>query len=226
MKKLIKIIINRLTRPYKIIARKPLESFELNVYSQNGEDGILEEIMRRLDIYQGTIVDIGAWDGLWLSNTTLALKKNPKMKALYIESDPEKVKNLQKLAKKIPSIVSVCAFVEPTGENSLDNLVKKSMLDAVRILNIDVDGMDYQMWAAYSGSPEIVIVEINSSLPIDSMQIGNENQTTAFTPMLNLGHKKGYTLVHHHGNMIFVRNDLVAKVGMPKDESAIFRFKK
>lgn len=37
-------------------------------------------------------------------------------------------------------------------------------------------------------------------------------QGTGFNPMLALGKSKGYTLAAHVRNMIFVRNDVAAKV--------------
>ena len=47
------------------IARRQsdLTRFERREYSQNGEDGILDEILRRLSVDTGTAVEIGASDG-------------------------------------------------------------------------------------------------------------------------------------------------------------------
>ena len=45
-----------------------------NVFSQNGEDGIIEEILNRLEIQTGWVCEFGAWDGIYLSNTFNLIK--------------------------------------------------------------------------------------------------------------------------------------------------------
>ena len=40
-----------------------------NIYSQNGEDGIIKEILARLNINDGWVCEFGAIDGMYLSNT-------------------------------------------------------------------------------------------------------------------------------------------------------------
>ena len=45
-----------------------LRLFRRNVYSQNGEDGVLDEIFRRLSKNSGWFCEFGAWDGRYGSN--------------------------------------------------------------------------------------------------------------------------------------------------------------
>ena len=40
-----------------------------NVHSQNGEDGVIAEILDRLPELDRWCVEFGAWDGVHLSNT-------------------------------------------------------------------------------------------------------------------------------------------------------------
>ena len=72
----------------------PLIQFEKNVTSQNGEDGVLSEIFRRLGEKKKHCVEFGAWDGKFLSNTW-SLWAEHGWKALLIEGCPEKFKVLQ-----------------------------------------------------------------------------------------------------------------------------------
>lgn len=58
--------------------------------------------------------------------------------------------------------------------------------------------------------PAVVVIEIDSSTPPGTRRVwsGENSVTTTFTSIAELGHSKGYTLVCHTGNMIFVRSDL------------------
>ena len=73
---------------------KNLNNSKKKIYSQNGEDGIIEEILNRLvDNLDKTCCEFGAWDGMYLSNV-YNLIKNKDYKALFIEADKNKFKKL------------------------------------------------------------------------------------------------------------------------------------
>jgi len=78
---------------------KNLNSFYKNIFSQFGEDGIIEEILNRLGRNSDKLCcEFGAWDGSHLSNVyNLILNKN--FKGILIEADPKKFKNLLKKKK-------------------------------------------------------------------------------------------------------------------------------
>ena len=44
------------------------QSYRRNVYSQNGEDGVIAEIIRRVGLEPSWTCDVGAWDGRYGSN--------------------------------------------------------------------------------------------------------------------------------------------------------------
>jgi hypothetical protein len=46
-----------------------------NIHSQQGQDGILAKIFRRLSIRKGCFVECGAWDGTYLSNCYISKRK-------------------------------------------------------------------------------------------------------------------------------------------------------
>ncbi len=215
--------------PAKRAALAPLSEFEFDIYSQSGEDGLLPELFRRLGITGGYVVEFGAWDGMVYSNTYNLIKTNPRFEAIYIEGDEERFKDLQRTAQKTGRITPICTFVQPTGEQSLDSILKKTPVPKeFELLSIDIDSFDYQVWQHFSGyKPKVVIIEVNSSVLLDVEQIHGENnkQGSSFTSTLALGHAKGYRCVHHRGNMIFVRNDLVGKLGHLPKERSLFRFK-
>lgn len=93
-----------------------------NHYSQFGEDGILEEIFNRLERHvtlDGWCSEFGAWDGVYLSNTC-HLIRNKNYKAVLIEGDNSKVRELN---KNFPSndVIKILRFVTFEGDNSLDS---------------------------------------------------------------------------------------------------------
>jgi len=78
-----------------------------------------------------------------------------------------------------------------------------------------------------------VIIEINSSLPAENKQthdLSSNKHGSSFEATLELGNKKGYTLVHHKGNMFFVRNDLLKKItgkeNLSKEEQSVMYSRK
>jgi hypothetical protein len=198
-----------------------LENYRKNIYSQNGEDGVIEELCRRLKILSGSFVEFGAWDGIFLSNTYNLLKNG--WNGVYIEGDTDKYHQLvNNLASFQDAIVTMNAYVEPVGENSLDNLLKKTLLKTdFDLLSIDIDSLDWYIWRSLINyQPKIVVIEINSAIPVGIYQTHRDERIhgSSFTSMVDLAAKKGYALVCHTGNLIFVRNDFVVKLDLPAEE--------
>jgi hypothetical protein len=69
---LARLEIERLLDRYRIDPKR-LEPFGFKVYSQNDEDGIIEEIFRRLDVKIGTFCEIGVENGLECNTLYLIL---------------------------------------------------------------------------------------------------------------------------------------------------------
>ena len=71
-----------------------LSNFNKNIYSQFREDGIIEEILSKLqDNCKSECCEFSAWDGTHLSNTyNLILNKN--YNALLIEPNKKRLKKL------------------------------------------------------------------------------------------------------------------------------------
>ena len=187
-------------------------TYSKNVYSQNGEDGIVEELLKRLNITNGWVCEFGAWDGIHLSNTFNLVTKG--FDAVFIEGDVNKYGDLLKTVNKYNNIIPINAFVDYNDtQNSLDNLLKKTNIPIdFDILSIDIDSYDYQVWKSLKTyHPKIVIIEINSSVNTNNdNHIHNNNcySGTGFKPTFDLGIEKGYKFILHTGNMFFIRNDL------------------
>lgn len=122
-----------------------LLNYRKNIYSQNGEDGIIRELFSRLDINNGWFVEFGAWDGKYLSNTFALVERG--WKGVEIEGDKTRFLDLQKLTKEYPDqIFPVCAFVSESGEFSLESILEKTPIPHdFELLSIDIDSYDYQI---------------------------------------------------------------------------------
>lgn len=189
-----------------------------NVYSQAGEDGVILEIARRLNILDSTsgdftVIEFGAWDGKHLSNT-FSLVESYACRAFYIEADTKRFQDLITTAQQFPSISPVNARVvtDSNDNNSLDNILDRNGCpNDPAILSIDIDSSDLDIWESLTRyKPKIVVIEINSSMPPGVyMRQGHHVNGNSFSATLAVGKAKGYSLVAHTGNMIFVRDDLV-----------------
>jgi hypothetical protein len=211
-----------------INAESPFNQFRKNFYSQNGEDGVIQELFNRLQIgSSGWVVEFGAWDGRYLSNTYYLIESRSGFKTVYIESDPVKFEKLCRTAAAFPGrIVPICSLVSPEGKDSLDNILKNTPIThEFDLLSIDIDGMDYHIWEGLKNyRPKIVIIEVNSSIPPDQEQIHSDSNPigSSFKSMVRLGQQKGYTLICHTGNVIFIRNDLLVRLSISEKYKKMF----
>lgn len=164
------------------------------VYSQNGEEGLLTEILKRLKIETGSAVEIGGNDGRWLSNTALLIENGWTGK--FIEADFDLWQNCVNNWKGNDRVKAVCSFV------SADNV--NAFVDAdCDVLSVDTDGKDYEIFKAMEAKPKVVIIEIDSGIPPDAEQYNREGGA-GYLPMVKLGTEKGYFLISHTGNLVFV----------------------
>ena len=198
-----------------------LIEYRKNIYSQNGEDGVLEEIFKRINIASSNnekwCVEFGAWDGKHLSNTFHLVEQG--WNAVYIEGDKEKYQDLLETVKQYPKIKPINAMVgfEESDSNNLNNLLIGTKIPKdFDLLSIDIDSFDLAVWQCFVGKPKVVIIEINSSIEPGILQWhdGIFCQGNSFSSTIKVAEDKGYMLVCHTGNLIFLREDLVQMIGL------------
>jgi hypothetical protein len=199
-------------------------TFAKNIYTQCGEDGIIDQLFQDLNISKGIVVEFGAWDGVYLSNT-YNLWKNKGFQALLIEGDSTKATELKHLTRNYSNVECIEVFVSPTtgDPNSLDNILKKSSFKINKnnyaMVSIDIDSCDYFILDSIQEFlPKVIIIETNTQFDADT-EYASMDQGCSIRSVVNLAESKGYTLVCHTGNAIFVRNDLVKK--LPKSDYSI-----
>ena len=206
-------------KPHYKFSNKGLLKFRGDYYSQNGEDGVIRELLKRLKLNKLEVCEFGAWDGIHLSNT-FNLIKNHSAKAVLIEGNDKRFKDLLKTAEIYKNITPVKAFID-TKENLLDVVLSNTFLKKdFDILSIDIESNDLEIWESLKNyMPKIVIIEIQSHILPGKIERYNLKKRTynSFTSMINVGTNKGYTPVAHTGNLFFVRNDYLDKVNLEKD---------
>ncbi len=194
-------------------------AYERNVFSQNGEDGVLQEIFRCLCVDRGTCVEVGAWDGLHLSNTANLIRHHG-WSGVLIEGAPQKFAALRRTYEGSPfSARMVEAMVGVGLDDGLDEVLSR-LTDPVSreldLLSIDVDGNDYWIWQAHAHHrAKVVVVEFNPTIPPDVEFIQSADLTVrqgaSLRALVRLGQSKGYGLVHVTTcNAIFVAAELFA----------------
>jgi len=198
-----------------------LNNFEYQVYSQNGEDGLLNEILNRLNIKTGFFIEIGVQDGLE-TNTTYLLMKG--WKGLWIEADKNYTLDITNtFREEINSKALILKNEFVTTENIEQILINANVPSTIDVLSIDIDSNDYWIWEKIkTQSPRVVIIEYNAFIPYDVEWIMNYQKnkiwdySTAFNSSLKslekLGKIKGYKLVaccKNGVNAFFVRKDLI-----------------
>lgn len=202
-----------------------LTPFELRVFSQNGEDGVLAEIFRRVGIsYPGFFVEFGGEDGVELNSAVLADVFG--WRGVLIEGDGVKHHHLHRKYAPNPNVTTGHAMVTSDRVEELFSML--GVPAEFDLLSIDIDGDDFWVWRAIRAySPKVVVIEYNASLGVDQALVQREGdgpwQGTDFygasQPALEaLGAQKGYRLVHADmtgNNLFFVRNDLPGDFAAP-----------
>ena len=143
---------------------KRLHRFEHQVFSQNGEDGALAEIFRRIGTTDRTFLEIGVGDGLE-NNTTFFMAQG--WKGWWLdggEAEIEKIKAhfWRPLAKG--DLIVRQALV--TAENIAGILNELKVPTEFDLFSLDIDRNTYFIWQALKHlRPRVLVIEYNSSFP-------------------------------------------------------------
>ena len=196
---------------------KPLSDFKSNITSYAGEDGILQELFRRIGAENKWCVEFGARDGYSASNTW-NLIQNHGWRSVQIESDPREASALKKRYAGNKSVIAIKGFIQAHGPDSLDAILARAQApDAPDLVVIDIDGHDYHIWKSLKGHrPRAVMIEYNETIayPIEWVQkLKGPATGSSLFALQKLGKGMGYELVYaKYGNAIFV--DAKAMKGM------------
>ncbi len=88
------------------------------------------------------------------------------------------------------------------------------------LLSIDIDSHYLDAWEGLTDfSPLIVVIEVNSSFPPSILKWHDEYISgNSFSSTIEMASQKGYTLVAHTDNCIFIKKELIKNLDIPARE--------
>ncbi len=214
----------RLGGEYRDVLGSDLTSYELKLFSQNGEDGVTAEILRRIEPASRWFVEFGAGTGG--EGCCVFLADVFGWAGLFIEADAPMYQRLDAKYAANPRVTTTQATV--TVDRVEELFRARGVPAEPDVLTIDIDGNDYWVWRAIDNyRPRLVIIEYNGNLPPESRWVRALDEargwdrsgwfSASLRALEELSRRKGYTLVHTDlsgVNAFFVRDDLAEKVGV------------
>jgi hypothetical protein len=221
---------------------KRIRDAEFKVFSQWGEDGIIQYLITRVPIPNKTFVEFGVED-YKESNTRLLLLKDD-WRGLVLDGDNRHIASIKKRDWAWRHhLDAVPAFI--TAEN-INSLIGGAGLSGdVGLLSVDVDGNDYWLWKALTViQPRIVVVEYNGlwgekravTVPYDPAFVRSEKHYSnlyygaSLSALCQLADEKGYVFAGSNStglNAFFVRRDCAMEIPVATiaDEYIFRRFR-
>ena len=224
------------------VYKKINQSF-YKVFSQNGEDGILDYLIEMLNLKNLNFIEIGVGD--YSECNTRLLYSLRHCKGLVIDSNKELKLNVQKYESFYKGSLEVINR-KINIENFKKIIIENNNID---LFSIDIDGIDYwllnEIPDRYS---KIVVAEYNplfgSKIEISVPYDGNFDRTSyhysnlcygaSIKAINNLMEKKGFKLIGVNdlkNNAFFVRKDEINKINLDEvsdndlDEFCNFNFR-
>lgn len=206
----------------RYMEEKRLLRFGFKVYSQNEEDGIINEIFQRIGTTNKTFVEIGVgnglenntlhlllqgWNGLWVDGALKFVDQIKQKFAFSLNNGTLKVRHAWVQRENINELIAE----GPEGGRALD------------LLSLDIDGNDYHVLEAIESlNARVVVIEYNPKYPPpvkwvmahnpDHCYDGSDYMGASLESFENLLRGRGYKLVGCNllgVNAFFVREDLV-----------------
>ncbi|MGB9365764.1 MAG: hypothetical protein WCE79_07105 [Xanthobacteraceae bacterium] len=201
---------------------KRLLRYGFKVYSQHEEDGIIQEIFRRIGPASRTFVELGVETGVECNTAKLLIEG---WRGVWIEANPQACKAI---SANFPDFLKdrrltlQQSFV--TAENINALIESAGFKGEIDLLSIDIDFNDYWVWKAVNAvNPRAVVIEYNAGLhpplsltvPYQPNRAGDGTNFfgASLEALVRLGREKGYRIVGCNisgSNAFFVREDLCA----------------
>jgi hypothetical protein len=201
-----------------------LRDAEFTVFSQFGEDGILQFLVRRVPIENDVFVEFGVED--YHESNTRFLLVHDNWRGLIIDGGTTHVEFLRASGLGWRHhIDAVSAFID---RDNINELIRAAGIEGdIGLLSVDIDGNDYWVLEAIDVvSPRILVTEYNSvfgaeaavTVPYDPAFVRGERHWSwlywgaSLAALTRLADRKGYALVGGNragNNAFYVRRDVL-----------------
>ena len=225
-----------------------INNFEKKIYSQNGEDGILEYIFSVIGTTNKFFVEFGVGDGLECN--TRHLKENKEWNGLMMDAGlmislgwtslkyvSKKIFEKNQKTKPIKKIPLDIKKETITVENIEKLFLKYSVPKYFDLLSIDIDSNDYWVWKAIKNyEPRVIVIEYNSTIHVEESKVIEYNPKAkwdctnyfgaSLLALTKLGESKGYRLIGCDSNGInafFCKAKLIQKYVKQKPNKELYR---
>lgn len=204
-----------------------LAEVEFQVFSQWGEDGIIQYLIRNVPIENRSFIEFGVED--YSEANTRFLLVNNNWRGLILDGGERHIAFCARRGLRWRhTLEAVSAFV--TRENVNGLFERAGFTGDIGLLSIDVDGNDYWIWKSIEiVQPRIVIVEYNAGFGPDLPLVvpyrsdfsrlrahhSGQYYGASLAAFAQLGEEKGYRFIGCNSagnNAFFIRKDLETAV--------------
>lgn len=200
---------------------------EFSVFSQFGEDGIIQHLVRNVPIENEAFVEFGVED--YSESNTRFLLVHDNWRGLVMDGGSEHIAFLEASGLRWRhEIHAVSAFVD---RDNINRLIRDAGFEGdIGLLSVDIDGNDYWVLEAIDAvSPRILVTEYNSAfgpdravtVPYDPSFRRLDKHSSglywgaSLAALESLARRKGYALVGGNragNNAFFVRRDVLGEL--------------
>ena len=219
---------------------KDLSEVEFQVYSQWGEDGIIDWLVNKSPDIPKSFLEIGTEN--YKESNTRFLLINKNWDGFIIEADKSSVKDIK--SQRIYWRHNLTIENTFISQNNINTIIKKNNIPRkLGLLSLDIDGVDYWILKKLSVlDPSIIICEYNSlfgqkkaiTVPYKNNYIrSNEHFSNLFygasiRAFINLLKKRNYFFIGTNSagnNAFFVKQNIWKKINKLITDKKIFESK-